>query len=102
MIQELVEKYESPLEGAKAKCALRAGRNRSETSVAKFQLISLYFTLLPRLLEASGFLQRSDKKVISLFWVRVMEGNYKSSLLGSQLPSQQGPVHRDHGQTWPA
>lgn len=102
IIQELVEEYESPLEGAKAKCALRAGRSRSETSVAKFLLISLYFTLLPRLLEASGFLQRSDEKVISLFWVRVMEGNHESSLLGSQLPSHQGPVHRDHGQACPA
>ena len=72
MIQELVEKYESSLEGAKAKCALRSGRSGAEIPVARFLLISIYFILLPRLLEALGFLQRSDKEVIFLFWVRVM------------------------------
>lgn len=76
MIQELVEQYESSLEGAKAKCALRAGRSGPEIPVARFLLISIYFILLPRLLEASGFLQRSDKEVIFLFWVRVIRGSH--------------------------
>lgn len=72
MIQELEEKYESSLEGAKAKCALRADRIRPEIPVARFLLISIYFVLLPRLLEASGFLQRSDEEIIFFFWVRLL------------------------------
>lgn len=95
MIQKVVEKYESSLEGAKVKSALRAGRCGPEIPVTRFLLISIHFILLPRLLEASGFLQSSDKEVIFLF-------NGGKSLLVSQLPSQQGPVHWDHSQAWSA
>lgn len=75
VVQELVEKWEFSLEGAKAKCARRAGRSGPQIPVARSPLISIYFTLLPRLPEASGFLQWSDKEVIFLFWVRMMEGS---------------------------
>lgn len=62
------------MEGAKAKCALRADRIGPEIPVARFLLISIYFILLPRLLEASGFLQRSDEEIIFFFRVRLLGG----------------------------
>lgn len=95
MIQKVVEKYESSLKSAKVKSALRAGRSGPEIPVTRFLLINIHLILLPRLLEASGFLQSSDKEVIFLF-------SGGKSLLGSQLPSQQGPVHWDHSQAWSA
>jgi len=62
------------LEGAK--CALRAGGSGLEITVARFLLLRIYIFLLPRLLEASGVLQRSNKEVIFLSWVRMMGGSH--------------------------
>lgn len=65
--------------------------------MTKFLLISIYFILLPRLLESSGFLQRSDKGVIFLFWVRVMGvGGGVELLIIPPGPSQQGLMHWDN------